>query len=131
MDSYASFFATFGIVMLVFVGIILISLWKIHEKAGKPGWTGIVPIYNVIVELEIVGKPWWWLLLMFIPYVGIIWSIWTVNLLVKSFGKSEGFTVGVILLPFIFLPILAFGDSQYQGPSGKSPQYTGPELPAI
>ena len=92
--------------------------WRIFEKAGKPGWAAIIPIYSTIVLLEIVGKPWWWLLLMLIPIAGIVWAIWTINLLSKSFGKEEGFTVGLILLGFIFYPILAFSDAKYRGPFG-------------
>ncbi len=99
--------------------LIIVALWKIFEKAGKPGWASIIPIYNVIVLLEIVGKPWWWILLMLIPIVNLIFAIWTTNLLSKSFGKNEGFTIGLILLPFIFYPILGFSDAKYQGPAGK------------
>ena len=32
----------------------------------------------------------------------------------ERFGKGGGFAVGLILLPFIFYPVLAFGDVQYQ-----------------
>ena len=99
--------------------IVIVALWKIFEKAGKPGWAAIIPIYNVIVLLEIVGKPWWWIILFFIPIVNIIFAIWATNLLSKSFGKNEGFTLGLIFLSFIFYPILGFGDAKYQGPAGK------------
>ena len=99
----------FGIILLV-----IIANWKIYEKANQPGWACIVPVYSTLVLLRIVGKPWWWLLLLIIPYIGLIWHIWTVNLLSKKFGKDEGFTIGLIFLPFIFYPILGFGNSKYQ-----------------
>jgi hypothetical protein len=108
--------------VIIYVAILLLvlaSMWAIFAKAGKPGWAAFIPIYNLIVLLEIVGKPWWWLLLMVIPLLNVVFAVWTYNLLSKSFGKSEGFTVGLILLSIIFLPILAFGDAQYQGPAGK------------
>ncbi len=95
----------------------IIAVWKVFEKANKPGWACIIPIYNIIVLLEIVGKPLWWIFLFLIPGVNIVFAIWTVNLLSKSFGHSEGFTVGLLLLPIIFYPILGFGDSTYQGPA--------------
>jgi hypothetical protein len=107
------------IIYVAILGLVLASMWAIFAKAGKPGWTALIPIYNLIVLLEIVGKPWWWLLLMLIPLVNVVFAVWTYNLLSKSFGKSEGFTAGLILLSIIFLPILAFGDAQYQGPAGK------------
>jgi len=56
---------------------------------------------------------------MLIPGINIIFVVWTYNLVSKSFGHSEGFTIGLILLGFIFIPILAFGDSKYIGPAGR------------
>ena len=99
--------------------LVIISTWKIYEKAGKPGWACIIPIYNFIVLLEIVGKPWWWLLLYLIPIVNIVLAVWVINLLSKSFGKTEGFTIGLIFLGFIFFPILGLGEAQYVGPAGQ------------
>lgn len=115
------------IVILLYVAIILfliIAQWKIYTKAGKPGWAVLIPIYNIIVLLEIVGKPWWWLLLMLVPVVNIVLAIWMTNLLSKSFGYSEGFTIGLLLLPIIFYPILGYGKAQYQGPAGAQPAET-------
>ena len=111
-----------GILIVIYLAIAVLmiaSMWTIFNKAGQPGWACIIPIYNLIVFFRIVGKPWWWLFLWLIPYIQIIWIIWAYNLLAKSFGKNEGFTVGLIFLSFIFLPILAFGDSKYLGPAGK------------
>ncbi len=98
---------------LVFI-LVIVSMWMIYVKAGKPGWASIVPIYNIIVLLEIVGKPWWWILLMLIPLVNFIVVIIVLNLLAKKFGKGVGYTLGLIFLGFIFLPILAFGDAKYK-----------------
>ena len=103
---------------LVIWVLVIISFWKIFEKTGKKGWESIIQIYNILMLLEIIGKPWWWILLLLIPGVNIIFGIWMFNLLSISFGKTEGFTVGLVLLPFVFLPILAFGDDQYRGPAG-------------
>lgn len=116
-DSFVNFWgsdwAVFGFVVFI---ILLAAGWRVFQKAGKPGWAILVPFYNVIVLLEIVGKPWWWLILiMFVPLGNLIWGIWATNLLSKSFGQSEGFTVGLVFLPFIFLPILGFGNAEYKG----------------
>ena len=49
-------------IILIYLAIVLLmiaSMWKVFTKAGKPGWAAIVPIYNTIVLLEIVGKPIW------------------------------------------------------------------------
>jgi hypothetical protein len=104
--------------MIVYLAILLlmiISMWKIFTKAGKPGWAAIIPIYNAIVLLEIVDKPLWWIILMFIPIVNFVISIIVTVELAKKFGQSTGFAVGLILLAPIFYPILGFGSAQYQG----------------
>ena len=102
----------FYIAVIVFM---LVTMWKVYVKAGKPGWASLIPFYNILVMLEIVGKPWWYLLLMFIPVVNIVISIMVTLDTAKVFGKGSGFGVGLIFLPFIFYPILAFGDAKYQG----------------
>ena len=79
-------------IFLFLLLIIVVSQYKLFEKANKPGWAAFIPFYNVIVWLRIIRKPWWWLILMFIPYAGFIWQIWATNLLVKKFGRDEGFT---------------------------------------
>ena len=107
------------IIYLAIIVLMIVSMWKVFTKAQKPGWAVLIPIYDIIVFLEIIGKPWWWLLLMLIPFVNFVFAIWMCNLLSKSFGHSEGFTVGLILLSFIFIPILGLGDSKYIGPAGK------------
>lgn len=95
---------------------IIACMWVIYGKAGKPGWAAIIPIYNLIVWMEITGRPVWWIILLFIPFVNIIVQILMYIDLAKSFGKSEAFGCGMIVLPIIFFPLLAFGDAQYVGP---------------
>ncbi len=108
-----------GLVQLaIFVGVVA-GAWKMFVKAGKPGWAAIVPIYNAIVMLDIVGKPVWWIVLFLIPVVNFVVSILVSIELAKAFGKSAGFGIGIALLGFIFIPILGFGDAKYVGvPSG-------------
>ena len=106
---------TFVIIYLAVLLLVIASMWKVFTKAGKPGWAAIVPIYNTIVLLEIVGKPTWWIILLLIPFVNIIVLLIVINELSKSFGRGVGTTLGLIFLGFIFWPILAFGSAQYQG----------------
>jgi hypothetical protein len=105
------------LIELAIIIVVIIGWWKMFEKAGKPGWAAIIPIYNLIVLLEIIGKPIWWILLFLIPCVNFIVSILVALDVAKSFGKSAGFGVGLAFLPFIFYPILGFGDARYVGPS--------------
>lgn len=106
----------FGIFMLAIIVFFIVCMWKIFVKAGEPGWACLIPIYNGIVFLRIAGKPWWWLLLMFIPIVGIIIAIMATISFAKAFGKDVGYAIGLILLGFIFYPMLAFGDATYTKP---------------
>jgi len=106
-----------GLIGLAFGIFMIIAMWKIFTKAGKPGWASIIPIYNIWVMLEVVGRPGWWLLLMLIPGVNFVIGIILMVDLAKSFGKGGGFAVGLLLLPYVFFPILGFGKAQYQGPS--------------
>jgi hypothetical protein len=129
--AIGAFMAVMLIPIIIIVVIMVISHWKIFEKAGKPGWAAIIPIYNTIVLLEIVGKPVWWILLFLIPCVNIVFLVWTTNLLSKSFGQSEGFTVGLLLLGVIFYPILAFGNYKYLGPSAQEAGGLRPLDPSV
>mgnify|MGYP003585031290 CR=1 FL=1 len=104
------------------IGIFYIAtMWKIYTKAGQPGWAAIIPIYNVIVLHQIVGKPVWWVVLYLIPLVNIVISIMVTHALSLSFGKGTGFTLGLIFLGFIFYPILAWSEAQYLGPAAGTP----------
>jgi hypothetical protein len=109
--------SVFGSLLGFALGIVeLVAMWKVFTKANQPGWAVLIPIYNLYVLLEIVGRPWWWLLLFLIPGVNVIIAIILMFDLAKSFGKGAGFGLGLLLLNFIFILILAFGDAQYVGP---------------
>ena len=93
----------------------IVAMWKIYTKAGKPGWAAIIPFYNIYILLEIVGRPGWWLILYFIPFVNFIVMIIVQLDLAKSFGRGFGFAVGLILFPYIWGMILGFGGDTYKG----------------
>jgi hypothetical protein len=106
---------------LALIAFFVVVMWKVFVKAGKPGWAALIPIYNTIVLLEIVGRPWWWILLLLIPFVNII-ILFIVDIdLAKAFGKSTTFGVlGLAIFSLIGYPILAFGSSNYVGPGGQA-----------
>src|SRR5262245_53965955 len=91
----------FGLVILMIIG-----MWKVFEKAGKPGWAAIVPFYNTFVLTEIAGKPVLWFILLFIPCVGLVIFLMISMEIAKAFGKGQGFGLGLCFLPFIFYPML-------------------------
>jgi len=108
---------------LAVAAFLIAAMWKVFTKAGQPGWAAIIPIYNIYIMTKIGGKPGYWTLLCLIPLVNYIFVVWLYNMISKSFGKDEGFTVGLVLLGIVFWPILGFGDSKYQGPFGDPVAY--------
>lgn len=106
----------YAAVLVVFVVVGIIGLYRIFEKAHEPGWTAIIPIYNQYVILKITKRPWWWLVLLLLPVIGsITWLVMMYNL-AKAFDKGTLFAIGLMLLPMIGFIILGFGSATYQGP---------------
>ncbi len=105
----------FAVASVVFI-ISIISLWKIFKKAGRNGWEAIIPIYNLIILAEIAERPIYYAIFSLIPPISILVYV----PLVKRFGKDGSFGVLMALLPFVCLPILAFGGSTFK-PSTVAP----------
>jgi hypothetical protein len=122
----AAFFLIVGVVVLLVMIPYVVGLWKVLGKAGRPGWGAIVPVYNNWLIIEIVGRPLWWLALLFVPYASFVILVILMVDLAKSFGKSAGFGVGLALLGPVFMPILGFGSATYLGPSVVQPTSGGP-----
>jgi hypothetical protein len=107
----------FMVVLLLMLAVGLASIagmWKTFAKAGKPGWGVIIPIYNVILMLEIAGRPVWWLLLLIIPGVNLVIALLVALDIARNYGKGTGFGLGLFLFAPIFYLILGFGDAKYQ-----------------
>lgn len=131
------------LVWLAVLVLTIVSMWKVFEKAGRPGWAAIVPIYNSWVLLEIVGYPGWWALLAFVPIVNFFPAVMMIIAyykLAKLFGKGTGFAVCNVLFTVVTMPILAFGKATYQGApvaataastpvEPQTPQFPAPEQP--
>ena len=114
-----------SIIYLAIVVIVIAGMWKTFEKAGQPGWGCIIPIYNIYLMTKIAAKPAWWVIMFFIPLVNIVFAIMLYNEIAKKFGQGIGFTIGLILLPFVFFPILGFGDYTYQNEGWQKSKILG------
>jgi hypothetical protein len=111
--------------------LLIVANWMVFEKAGQAGWKSIIPIYSTVVQLKIIGKSPWLALLYLLLFVGFLILVIMIGIgMARSFGRSGWFAVGLILLPIVFYPILAFGDSKYIGPGGQASPETGEELAA-
>ncbi len=112
------------VISLAIAIVMIVSNWKINEKAGQPGWATLVPFYSLYIHFKVLQRPsyWIWLYvgsivasLIFVGLIGIIiLAILDTIRLAKVFGKGDGFIIGLIIFPVIFYPMLAFGDAQYQ-----------------
>ncbi|WP_443192817.1 signal peptidase I [Mucilaginibacter sp. KACC 22773] len=109
------------IAFLLFVVLPFIGLYKLFEKAGRPGWEGVIPVYNIYVMIKLSGRPLWWLALMLLPGLNILVFIGLMVDFLKSYGKfSLSEHIGGVALPFIFLPKWGFDkDTKYVGPSAS------------
>lgn len=103
----------------------IVAMWKLFEKAGKPGWASIVPVYNIIVLFEIIGYKWYYIFLFLLGWVPIVgqlalalFSIHYNIKLSKAFGKDIGYGIGLAFLPVVFMLIFAFSKNiNYVGPT--------------
>ena len=127
------------IILLVIVIILMVAEWRIFRKAGEKGYKAIIPFYNVYLSHEIVGMSPVWFVIEMILWVGemissivefnpvfeliflIVTLVFTIisevihaTKMCNCFGKGRGFKIGTILLPEIFLLIIAFGKSEYK-----------------
>src|ERR1051326_8081096 len=111
------FIVLFAVAVYLFYGY---SFGRILQKAGKPLWGGFVPIYNVYLALKVIGRPGWWILLLFIPLVNIVIEIIIYIDLAKSFGKGTGYGLALFILAPIMIPVLGLGSSTYVGPAARA-----------
>lgn len=111
---------TIGLAFWIYYAI---SLSKIAEKAGHGdkkmfAW---IPVANNYLETQIAGKPAWWLLLYFIPFVNIYVYIVTWMELAKITRHQSWWGILVVVSPVsLIVPgYLAFTE-------GKEAPYTPP-----
>ena len=106
-------------VLLALVVYLLFSApWcPVFAKAGKRWWVALLPVINLLVIMRIAGRPVWWVLLLFVPLLGI--AVWTVVCLdvADRFGHGVPYTIGLVFLPFVFGLLLWLGPARYAGPA--------------
>jgi Family of unknown function (DUF5684) len=91
----------------------LVGAWNVFEKAGRSGWEALVPIYNIYVLTVITGQSGWLVLLCLIPLINVVAIGFLYWKLAERFTLSWPFAIGLLLLPFLFLPVLGFGEYRY------------------
>ncbi len=84
-----------------------LGTYKLYEKAGRKSWEAIIPVYNAIVLMQIIRRPKWWVILLFIPIINLMMFpvIWVETL--RSFGKntSKDTLLGILTLGFYLFSV--------------------------
>lgn len=92
-----------------------LATWKLYIKAGKKAWEAFIPIYNAIVLMKIINRPWWWTILLFLPIVNLIMFpvIWVE--IARSFGKNtyKDTFLAIVTLGFYSFYLNYFEDPEY------------------
>lgn len=104
--------------LFAYIAVLFASLWKLFQKAGKPAWAGFVPGYNILVWLQISGKPWWWIFLFLVPGVNLLlFIIMNVNISIVLGERDMKDHVLMVLLPWYKIPQVIFAEKNtYVGP---------------
>lgn len=132
IGGFLIIFAIMGLISLAITIALIIAQWKIFEKAGKPGWYSIIPIYNTYEYFELVGIKGINILWLLIPVIGwIVFFVFYVMFLFRlatAFGKDPAFGIGLLLLTPIFFMILGFDkNTVFVGYHGKNQQTNYPQ----
>src|SRR5207237_1567281 len=95
--------------ILAFAIVMIISMWKVYEKADQPGWAVLIPFYNsYILTCEIARKEIIWFIMLFLPFVGIVSAFIVALEVARRFGRTDAYGLGLFFLLFIFYPLLPF-----------------------
>jgi hypothetical protein len=108
-----TFLLVFLVVFVAIYAFVAFCFQKIAEKTGtENGWWAWIPILNVVLMLNIAGRPIWWIILFFIPLVGIVIAIVVLVDILKALNKSPWLVIGLLIpgVNFIVLGYLAFAD---------------------
>lgn len=106
--------------MVVYCALMVFTIvcqWKMFEKAYKPGWTCLIPIYSTYQQFDIAYGDGWKCLWLLVPFVNIYFAVNYSFKLSRAFGKGTAFGLGLLFLSPIFNAIVAFSkDIHYVGP---------------
>lgn len=91
------------IIFILIVQVIhFLGTWKLYVKAGRKAWEAAIPIYNGIVLMKIINRPWWWVPLLFIPIINLLMFpvVWVET--IRSFGKNSLLDTWLVILTLGF-----------------------------
>jgi hypothetical protein len=129
-------FCIIGVIFIVTIATI-VGMWKMFDKAGRPGWAAVVPFYSDMIRNEISGTPVVW---TYYTWIALALNIFTVGLagfgavlllviyfftfgpLLKAFGRDNGTgsRLFALFFPYVVFPQIGFGANTYLGPQADA-----------
>ena len=95
------------LIVIIFWLAVRFGLGFFFKKAGHSYWKAFVPVYSTFIWIKIIQKPWWWLLLSFVPVVNLVLGVGMIVELLNCFNRRKAFEHALAaILPFIYLPYL-------------------------
>ncbi len=106
-----------------------LGTWKLYKKAGRKPWEAFVPVYNGVILMKIINRPWWWILLLFLPIINLIMFpvVWVET--ARSFGKNwpKDTVLAVLTLGFYNYYLNYFEDVNHVADRSRDPQSSSGE----
>ena len=103
------------IFFLVIQGVHGLGTWKLYTKTGRQAWEAFIPVYNAVILMKIINRPWWWTILLFLPIVNLIMFavVWVET--ARSFGKNSNIDtiLAVVTLGFYNFYLNYVADIKY------------------
>ncbi len=101
------------ILLLIIILFPMLNYW-IFSEAGVEGYKALIPFYNYYVWLKVIEKPWWWLLLMLVPFINMFMIMLMLVKTAVSYGKYKlGDQALSVLFPFVYIPYLGISDKEH------------------
>ena len=100
------------ILLLVIILFPMLNYW-IFNDAGVEGYKALIPFYNYYIWLQVIGKPWWWLILMLVPFINFFMIMLMLVQTAISYGKNDlGSQALAVLVPFVYIPYLGISEKE-------------------
>ena len=119
---------------LVLQAVHFAGTWKLYQKAGRKAWEALIPVYNAVILMKIVNRPWWWVVLLFIPIINLIMFpvVWVET--ARSFGRNSTTDTWLTILSlglYLYYINYALDVSHIPGRSTKPATATGEWVSSI
>ncbi len=101
------------ILLLIIILFPMLNYW-IFNDAGVSGYKALIPFYNYYVWLQVIGKPWWWLILMLVPFINFFMILLMLVQTALSYNKYKlGDQALAVLFPYAYIPYLGISEKEY------------------